>query len=64
MKNSKKKPELKTISYVRQPDGSAVLFDSLPEEEKKRVAESINRRSLEEAARCEGFKVVFDEGTA
>ena len=52
-------------TFVSRSDGSTVEFDSLPTEEKKRIAESHNRKAIETVANSEGLKVQFvEKGTA
>ena len=50
---------------VNRADGSTVEFDSLPAEEKKKIAEAHNRKAIETVANSEGLKVQFvEKGTA
>lgn len=42
----RKKQVIRTVSYVKMPDGSEVLFESLPLEEKRRVATQLKLQYL------------------
>ena len=60
---SKDKPTFTTM--VTRADGSIVSFDSLPEEEKQRIATNHNKKAIEIVAQSEGLKANFiEKGTA